>query len=77
MSDRRFTLGAVLFAGATLSGLLALLHARAIQSLGPLCGSGPEGHCGWCYAAAALFLAGMAVVMRADRRLVEVKARRR
>ncbi|WP_293456273.1 hypothetical protein [Phenylobacterium sp.] len=50
-------LGAVLLLSAALAADLAREHMAA---LGAICGAGPHPHCGWCYAAASLVLAGLA-----------------
>ena len=62
--------GSLLRLGANLSAELAWAHARA---LGHICGAAQSPHCGWCYAAVGLAMAGLAAVAasRADR----VKAR--
>lgn len=56
--------GAILFASAALAGELARAHQI---SLGTLCGAGSHLHCGWCYAAAGLVLAGLAALLVAVR----------
>lgn len=49
--------GATFIASAALAGDLAREH---MALLGTICGSGPHPHCGWCYGAASLLLAGLA-----------------
>ena len=59
---------AILRVGAILVAAIMLLSARLaaelarehMASLGAICGAAPHPHCGWCYAAAALFLAALA-----------------
>lgn len=48
--------GFLLLWGATLSALFAEAHANA---LGSICGASASPHCGWCYAAVSLALAGL------------------
>ena len=50
-------IGAVLTASAVLAADLAREHMLII---GVICGAGPVPHCGWCYGAASLGLAGLA-----------------
>jgi len=66
--------GAVLTASAVLAADLARQH---MAQLGALCGVGTHAHCGWCYAAAALALAGLAGFAAALRpgSLSQIKAR--
>ncbi|MBX3485469.1 hypothetical protein [Phenylobacterium sp.] len=64
LEDRAFRLGAataggVLFVGAGLAADLARGH---MILLGTVCGAGPDPHCGWCFGAAGLALAGLAAV---------------
>ena len=49
--------GTVLMASAALAGELARDH---MVVLGAICGAGPDPHCGWCFGAAGLVLAGLA-----------------
>jgi|GEM_PF-2878648 len=49
--------GIVLTASAALAADLALEHMR---TLGVICGASPHPHCGWCFGAASLGLAGLA-----------------
>jgi len=50
-------IGAALMASAVLATDLAREHIRL---LGEVCGPRSDPHCGWCYAAASLFLGGLA-----------------
>lgn len=45
--------------GAALSAVMAEVHANR---LGHICGAIPTFHCGWCYAAVGLALAGLTVL---------------
>ena len=56
--------GFALTASAVLAADLAREH---MARLGALCGAAPHPHCGWCYAAAALALAGLAAFAAALR----------
>lgn len=49
--------GVVLTASAALAADLAAQHMR---TLGVICGASPHPHCGWCFGAASLGLAGLA-----------------
>lgn len=49
--------GVVLTASAALAADLAQEHMR---TLGMICGASPHPHCGWCFGAASLGLAGLA-----------------
>jgi hypothetical protein len=51
------TVGAVLLASAGLAADVAREH---MVFLGTICGASPIPHCGWCYGAAGLVLAGLA-----------------
>ena len=51
--------GFLLLWGAALSAVMAKAHA---DLLGHICGAGPIPHCGWCYAAPGLALAGLTVL---------------
>jgi hypothetical protein len=53
------TVGGVLLASAGLAADLAREH---MALLGTICGAGSAPHCAWCYAAAALALAGGAAI---------------
>jgi len=50
-------LGAMLTAAAIISADFARMH---MLSLGTVCGADPHPHCGWCFGAAGLALAGLA-----------------
>ncbi|MDZ4373174.1 MAG: hypothetical protein U1C74_17360 [Phenylobacterium sp.] len=50
-------LGATLTAAAALSADFARMH---MLTLGTVCGADPHPHCGWCFGAASLGLAGLA-----------------
>jgi len=56
--------GLVLTLAASLSAALAREH---MASLGTICGANPHIHCGWCYSAAGLVLAGLAAFTYAAR----------
>lgn len=81
--DRILRLGAGLI-GATFmaAGAVAWDMARAHMALiGTICGAGPHPHCGWCYGAASLVLAGLAGFAYAARpnsniRLLQIKVTR-
>jgi hypothetical protein len=49
--------GGVLLASAGLAADFARSH---MTLLGTVCGASPVPHCGWCYGAASLVLAGLA-----------------
>ena len=49
--------GVVMLASA---GLAADLAAAHMSALGAICGAGSTPHCGWCFGAASLALAGLA-----------------
>jgi hypothetical protein len=49
--------GVVFLAGGSLAWDMARAH---MALLGTICGAGPHPHCGWCYGAASLVLAGLA-----------------
>lgn len=49
--------GGMLLTAASLAASLARDH---MISLGTICGAGSHPHCGWCYGAASLVLAGLA-----------------
>lgn len=80
--DRILRLGAALagvifMAGAALAWEMARAH---MALLGTICGAGPHPHCGWCYGAASLVLAGLAGFAYAIRPngaagLLQIKAR--
>lgn len=61
---------AILRVGAALVASIMLLSARLaaelarehMAALGAICGASPHPHCGWCYATAALLLAGLAAL---------------
>jgi hypothetical protein len=55
--------GLVLTLAASLAAALAREH---MASLGTICGANPP-HCGWCYSAAGLVLAGLAAFTYAAR----------
>jgi hypothetical protein len=60
--DRLFRTGVAIL-GATLTGAAALSADFArmhMLSLGTVCGADPHPHCGWCFGAASLGLAGLA-----------------
>ena len=57
--------GGVLLAAASLAASLAWDH---MSRLGTICGDVAQPHCGWCYAAAGLGLAGLAAFVMAARR---------
>lgn len=50
------TVGGVLLASAALAADLARDH---MVVLGTICGASPSPHCGWCFSAAGLALAGL------------------
>lgn len=57
------------FSGAALSAEMAWLHARGLHLAEAFCGFAPQApHCGWCVAAVALALTGVAALVhgRAD-----------
>lgn len=56
------TVGGVLLASAGLAADLARQH---MALLGTICGVGSAPHCGWCYVAAGLALAGIAAIAAA------------
>ncbi len=60
--DAILRLGSALVAAIMLlsAKLAAELAREHMASLGVICGVDPHPHCGWCYAAVALFLAGLA-----------------
>jgi hypothetical protein len=60
--DLTLRLGAVVAGGMLLiAASLAVEFARQhLMALGTLCGAGPVPHCGWCFGAAGLALAGLA-----------------
>jgi len=62
--DRVFRTGAGAVGGVLLAsaGLAADLARDHMLQIGTLCGAGPAPHCGWCYGAAGLVLAGLAAV---------------
>lgn len=67
--DQTIRLGAGL-AGLTLTASAALaadLAREHMAQLGQLCGLATDAHCGWCYAAAAMALAGLAAFAVAGR----------
>jgi hypothetical protein len=69
--------GVILTAGAALSADLAWAHS---QALGVLCGASSSPHCGWCFGAAGLAIAGLAASAAAvghgrNSGLLEIKAR--
>ncbi|RAK62803.1 hypothetical protein [Phenylobacterium kunshanense] len=80
--DRILRLGAALagvifMVGAALAWEMARAH---MALLGTICGAGPHPHCGWCYGAASLVLAGLAGFAYAARPngnagLLQIKAR--
>lgn len=49
--------GVVMMVSAALAADFAREHMLAI---GTICGAGPHPHCGWCFGAAGLVLAGLA-----------------
>lgn len=52
------------FSGAALSAELAWLHGRSLHLAEPFCGVAPQApHCGWCVAAVALALSGVAALV--------------
>jgi hypothetical protein len=57
--------GCVLLTAASLAASLAREH---MIFLGTICGVGSHPHCGWCYGAAGLVLAGLAAFSVALRR---------
>ncbi len=79
--DRILRLGAA-FVGVVFlaGGALAWDMARAHMALlGTICGAGPHPHCGWCYGAASLVLAGLAgfayaIRPNANAGLLQIKA---
>lgn len=57
------------FSGAALSAEMAWLHAHGLHLAEAFCGFAPQTpHCGWCVAAVALALTGVAALVhgRAD-----------
>lgn len=62
--DRAFRLGAGTVGGVLLaSAALAADFAREHMALiGTICGANPTPHCGWCFGAAGLALAGLVAV---------------
>lgn len=58
-------IGLVLLAAGSLAASLAGEH---MIQLGTICGGGAQPHCGWCYAAVGLGLAGLAAFALAARR---------
>lgn len=60
--DQAFRLGAVLtgLVLTTSAALAADLAREHMAFVGVMCGSGAIPHCGWCYGAAGLVLAGLA-----------------
>lgn len=56
--------GIVLMTSASLAADLAREHMLA---LGAVCGAGRHPHCGWCFGAASLVLAGLAAFISALR----------
>ncbi|MEW5685378.1 MAG: hypothetical protein AB1942_10700 [Pseudomonadota bacterium] len=81
LEDRILRLGAGLSGLAFLAGAqLAWQEAQAHMALlGTICGAGIHPHCGWCYGAASLVLAGLAGFAYALRpnsnaRLFQIKA---
>ena len=57
--------GALLSSGTALGLWLMIRQALRLQGLGPICGDHSAGlHCGGCYLAAALIVAGLAVAIR-------------
>ena len=56
--------GGVFLASAALAAEQAREH---MALLGTLCGAGSNPHCGWCYGAAGLVLAGLAACFHAAR----------
>jgi hypothetical protein len=62
--DRVFRLGAGTVGGILLAsaGLAADLARDHMALIGTICGANPAPHCGWCYGAAGLALAGFAAV---------------
>lgn len=56
--------GVLLTASAAIAGDLALTHMRAI---GAICGASQAPHCGCCFGAASLGLAGLAAIAWAAR----------
>lgn len=78
--DRLFRTGVALL-GATLTGAAAFSADFArmhMLSLGTVCGADPHPHCGWCFGAASLGLAGLAAfyLAVAPRRTGAVKNRK-
>ena len=78
--DRAFRLGAavvglILTASAALAADLAREHMAFV---GAICGASSLPHCGWCYGAASLVLAGLAAFIAAaggrDSGLLQIKA---
>ena len=51
------TVGGVLFASSGLAADQALQHMALVRTI---CGASDAPHCGWCYGAAGLLLAGLA-----------------
>lgn len=65
--------GVMLTASAALAADLARDHMTLI---GTICGAGPHPHCGWCFGAAGLAMAGLAafaVAIRPSLSLIKVK----
>ena len=68
--------GVVLTASAVIAGDLATAH---MQAVGAICGASLAPHCGWCFGAASLSLAGLAAfayAARPETRTARVGARR-
>jgi len=70
--------GVIFMVGAAMAWDAAREH---MALLGTICGAGPHPHCGWCYGAASLVLAGLAGFAYAARpnsniRLLQIKVTR-
>lgn len=57
-------IGAICIASSAFAAGLARQH---MAILGTICGAGPHPHCGWCYGAASLVLAGLVAFVYAAR----------
>jgi hypothetical protein len=77
----RFGYGLAGLALSVSAALAAGLAREHMAVLGAICGAGSHPHCGWCYSAASLGLAGLAAfaaaLRPADLREVKVELRDR
>lgn len=63
--------GAILLAAGLLAADRAIAHMAWLKTI---CGGGSDPHCGWCLAAAALIMAGLAALALAAQPRLQVKA---